>query len=93
MQMVRGYAFAIGSETNKIPVRKQWIVTQDLRTVLVERVRLLDLVPLLQTLPPFSGDSASLRPAPGSPLYQVASHRLLPPRKLAKDASINNIYN
>jgi hypothetical protein len=50
MKMTRGYAFALGSEEHKIPVRKQWIV-QDGRTLLIESVRLRDLEPLLSQLP------------------------------------------
>ncbi|SPE58921.1 exported hypothetical protein [Verrucomicrobia bacterium] len=83
MVMTRGFAFALGDETNKVAVLKQWLHSEDNRTVLVEQIQLDAILPQLQTLPPFSGGSASLRPAPGSALYRLASHRQFPPRKLA----------
>src|SRR5208283_5374852 len=49
MSMGKGEAFAIGSETNKVQVTKQWIVSSG-RTVLVEQVPLPLLEPLLEDL-------------------------------------------
>jgi len=83
MHMGKGEALAIGSETNKVRTTKQWVVS-DGRTVLVEQVPLEALQPLLQALPPPSGESASLRPLPGSIRGQVAKRRLLPRPKLAR---------
>ena len=74
MQMGKGEAFALGSETNTIPVTKQWLIL-DGRTCLVEQVPLPALQSQLQNLPPASPGSANLR---GSTLYQVANRHLLP---------------
>ena len=82
MQMGRGEAFALGSETNTIPVTKQWLIL-DGRTCLVEQVPLPALQSQLQNLPPASPGSANLRGSPGSPLYQVADRHLLPDRQSA----------
>lgn len=61
LQMIEGQAFALGAETNRIPVRKQWVTTQDGRVALVEQVRLQNLLPLMQDLPAPAGGSARLR--------------------------------
>ncbi|HEV2207456.1 MAG TPA: hypothetical protein VG167_01690 [Verrucomicrobiae bacterium] len=68
MQMPRGEAFAIGSETNRISVTKQWLLLQG-RRCLVEQVPLQQVVPLLQNLPP--AGTASTAPSPGSLLYKL----------------------
>jgi hypothetical protein len=58
MQAGRGFAFALGSEENRIRVTKQWLV-QDGRSFLIERVKLTDL-PSLQDLPPARQEHAAL---------------------------------
>jgi hypothetical protein len=82
MHMRKGEAFAIGSEDDKVPVTKQWLLWEG-RTVLVEQVPLQSIQPHLQSLPSSSSGSASLHLSPDSVLHRVASQRLLPPRKLA----------
>jgi hypothetical protein len=83
MQMPQGYAFAVGSETNKVPVTKYWLTTPDSRTCLIEQVPFEAVLPSIQTLPP-PPSGASLQPAPGSAPH-LATHRLvLPPAKVAR---------
>src|SRR6266567_2533356 len=81
MQMGKGVAFAIGAETNTIPVTKQWVVI-DNRYLLVEQTPFYLLEPMLKELPP-APEHAGIRSSPDSVLHQVASHRLLPDHKLA----------
>ena len=83
VKMARGSAFALGSETNKIPVTKQWLQSSG-RTILVEQVPFQSVEPQLQNLPPASSGSASLEGPPDSVLHRVASHRLLPPPRLVR---------
>jgi len=77
-QMPRGYAFALGEETNTILVTKQWL-TLDGRQCLVESTPFNELEPLLEALPPAQ---AQLRNTPDSVIHKVASNHLLPARKL-----------
>jgi len=83
MQMGKGEAFAIGSETNKIPVIKRWSHL-DGRVFLIEQVKFQNLLPQLQGLPASASDSAMLKGSPDSVLHKVASRRLLPSRKVAQ---------
>jgi RHS repeat-associated protein len=85
MRMPRnGVAFAFGSETNRIRVHKQWLLL-DQRQCLVEQLPFTLVQPMLLNLPP-APDSAMLKTSPGSPLFQVAAHHVLPPRKVALNA-------
>lgn len=84
MQMGRGEAFAIGTETNTVPVLKQWSLIEGGRTVLVEQVPFTAILPQLQTLP---GVTASLQSSPGGLAHQAANHRVLPERKLIKKST------
>jgi hypothetical protein len=83
MQMVEGDAFALGSETNRIAVRKEWVRTPDGRVALVEQVPLQSLLPLLQKLPAGEAGSASLH----SPARPPSAFRL-PPRRLARNSAV-----
>jgi len=85
-QMPRGYAFALGSETNTVVVTKQWL-NLDGRQCLVESTPYSRLEPLLQELPPPSGQ-AKLHESPDSVLHKIASGHLLPVRKFAKNKTI-----
>src|SRR5207247_4133330 len=76
MQMGKGVAFALGSETNTIPVTKQWLLL-DGRTCLVEQTPFKLLQPMLKDLPP-PPKTASLQSSPDSVLHVVASRRLFP---------------
>jgi hypothetical protein len=82
-QMPRGYAFALGSETNTIVVTKQWL-NLDGRQCLVESTPFNRLETLLQELPPPTGQ-ANLHGSPDSVVHKIASGHLLPVRKFAKD--------
>lgn len=90
MQMVHGEAFAIGSETNRVPVIKRWLLL-DGRQCLVELAPLSTIQPMLADLPPATASIGSpadpflhkllagAKPKPGSsqePLSALA----LPPR-------------
>jgi hypothetical protein len=57
MQMMNGQAFAIGSETNRVPVTKQW-QTVNGRTFLIEQVPLEAIAEQLVDLPPATPGSA-----------------------------------
>jgi hypothetical protein len=81
MKMNRGYAFMIGSEEHKIPVRKQWVV-QDGRTLLIESVRLRDLAPLLSQLP--DPGTASLSTPPDRTRQLAGRGALFPPSPTAR---------
>jgi hypothetical protein len=94
-QMPRGYAFALGSETNTIVVTKQWL-NLDGRQCLVESTPFSRIEPLLQELPAPTGQ-AKLQESPDSVLHKIAKGHLLPVRKFAKEkapalrlASINH---
>jgi hypothetical protein len=81
IKMPKGKAFAIGQETKPVSVVKQW--TQlDGRTFLIEEVKFSNIEAELQKLPP--PGTAKLTPPKDSILHRVASHRLLPARKIAK---------
>jgi hypothetical protein len=80
MQMRRGYAFALGSETNKVRVTKQWLLMEG-RQCLVEQVPFTQIQAQLNALPPSSSGGASLRSSPDSVLHHVASRQILPGRK------------
>lgn len=69
MQMVHGEAFAIGDETNRVPVTKQWLLLNN-RQCLVEQVPLSVIAPYLATLPPLPPGTASLQ-KPNSPLHKL----------------------
>jgi hypothetical protein len=79
-QMPKGYAFALGNETNTIPVTKQWLLL-DGRHCLVESTPFKQLAPLLKELPPRAGQAARQK-SPNSAIYKVAKDPLLPARKL-----------
>ncbi len=81
MRMSAGAAFALGSETNKVRVTKQWLLMNG-RRCLVEQVLLSSIQSQLQELPVYLG-SASLRGSPGSFIHHLAGQRPLPDRKLA----------
>lgn len=83
MQMPQGYAFAVGSETNKVPVTKFWLTTPDFRTCLVEQVPFEAILPSIQTLPP-RPSGASLQPAPGSAPQLASRGLVLPPPKATR---------
>jgi hypothetical protein len=83
MKMGRGYAFALGSEQNKVSVLKRWLV-QDSRFFLIESVRLQDILPLMQQLPDSPPQSAALSAPAGSLLGKVARQRLLPSKLAAR---------
>lgn len=97
MQMGPGEAFALGSETNRIPVTKHWVVL-DGRTCLIEQIKFRDAEAELQNLPMPSPRTASLRTRPGSLIGRVTPHPVLPRRPkvrqttpalaLAKSASL-----
>ncbi|HWX19912.1 MAG TPA: hypothetical protein VN578_08415 [Candidatus Binatia bacterium] len=91
MKMGPGYAFALGSEENKVKISKQWLV-QDGRTFLIESVRFPDLLPLMQDLPPPPPGTARLSAPPGSVLHQLASHRRLLLPKLAATATTRSPF-
>jgi hypothetical protein len=82
-QMPRGYAFALGSETNTIVVTKQWLNLSG-RQCLVESTPFSRIEPLLKELPPPTGQ-AKLHESPDSVIHKIASGHLLPGRKFAKD--------
>lgn len=86
MQMERGKAFIMGSETNSVPVNKSWRVVQG-RTFLVEQVQFDAIASQLQNLPPFSSGSGSSN---GTGVQQIRYRgfpKYLPPApKLAKRA-------
>src|SRR5438445_2710227 len=82
MQMGKVVAFALGSETNPIPVTKQWLVL-DQRHVLVEQVPFKLLQAMLKELPAAPGH-AGLQNSPDGVLHRVASRHLLPTRNLAQ---------
>lgn len=69
MQMVHGEAFAIGDETNRVPVTKQWLLLNN-RQCLVEQVPLKTIAPYLANLPPLPPGTASLK-KPNSPLHKL----------------------
>src|SRR5689334_15807620 len=79
--MPKGVAFALGEETNTIPVVKAWLLL-DGRQCLVESTPFTLLQPVLQTLPA-PPEQARLHDSPDSVLHKVASGHLLPARKLA----------
>jgi hypothetical protein len=91
MKMGLGYAFALGSEENKVRVTKEWLV-QDGRTFLIESVRLTDILPLMHDLPPLPPGSASLSTPTGSVPHQLASHRRLLPPKLAANTAAHSTF-
>jgi hypothetical protein len=80
-QMPRGYAFALGDETNTIPVTKQWLVL-DGRQCLIESTPFDLLTPLLKELPPAPRQAFHL--SPDSEIRKVAGRHLLPTRRLAR---------
>jgi hypothetical protein len=82
MQMGRGEAFALGAETNRIPVLKQWLIL-DGRTCLVEQVPFEAILPQLRELPPAPPGSASISPSTNSVLHMVSQNRLMPQRRAA----------
>src|SRR5438046_9077346 len=81
MQMPKGAAFAIGAETNTIPVTRQWLLL-DGRHCLVEQTPFKSLQPLLKDLPGPPGQ-AGFHKSADSVVHQIASHLLLPPGKLS----------
>jgi len=81
-QMPKGYAFALGAETNTIPVTKQWLIL-DGRQCLIESAPFNRLAPLLKELPAPSGEAA-LQKSFDPILHKLASGHLLPARKFAK---------
>jgi hypothetical protein len=78
MQMVKGAAFAIGGETNQIPVAKRWQVANG-RVFLVEQVPLISIAPELEQLPEPVTGSAMLNRSRRSPAKDLN----LPERRLA----------
>src|SRR5258708_7261097 len=82
VRMGKGVAFALGSESNTVPVTKQWVVLSG-RTCLVEQVPFTLLQPMLQALPA-PPEHASREVEPGSVLHRVASQRLLPEPKAVR---------
>jgi hypothetical protein len=91
MKMGLGYAFVLGSEENKVRVTKEWLV-QDGRTFLIESVRLTDILPLMQDLPPLPPGSARLSTPPGSATHQLASNRRVLPPKLAANTAAHSAF-
>ncbi|HEV2211344.1 MAG TPA: family 78 glycoside hydrolase catalytic domain [Verrucomicrobiae bacterium] len=85
MKMPQGAAFALGSEDNRIPVTKRWLIsTNDGRNVLVEQVPFVAVQPQLQGLPPPPG-TASLEGSPDPLLHRVLARLPLPaPRPAGK---------
>ncbi len=83
IEMPRGFAFALGSETNTVVVTKQWL-NLDGRQCLVESTPFHNLQPLLKELPAPAGQ-ADFRNSPDSVLHKVASRHLLPSRKFASN--------
>ncbi len=81
MRMGSGAAFALGSETNKVRVMKQWLLMNG-RRCLVEQVPLSLIQTQLQQLPAYSG-SASLPLSPGSVIHHLAEQRPIPGRRFA----------
>src|SRR6266446_2906314 len=86
MQMVKGEAFAIGSETNTIPVTKQWLLLDGTRQCLVESTPFTRLEPLLKDLPAPPAQ-AQLQDSPDGILHRVARGHPLPERKFAAKSS------
>jgi len=85
MQMVKGEAFAIGSETNTIAVTKQWLLL-DGRQCLVESTPFSRLEPLLKDLPAAPAQ-ARLQNSPDGNLHRIARGHSLPERKFTAKAS------
>jgi hypothetical protein len=83
MKMGQGEAFAIGFETNRVGVQKQWLMLSG-RHCLVEQVPYRAVLPALQQLPAQGAGGARLQESPDGVLHRIASYRLLPKRKMAK---------
>ena len=81
--MGKGEAFAIGAETNRIPVTKHWVLL-DGRQCLVEQIPFLAAQPQLQELPLPPAGTARLQAPSDSLLGRVTTRRMLPGRRLAK---------
>jgi hypothetical protein len=86
MQMMNGQAFAIGSETNRVPVIKQW-QTSNGRTFLIEQVPFQAIAAELQGLPPSIPGSAKATSRKESQHGQIVLGRDLPKRRLAMSHS------
>src|SRR6266568_4667708 len=85
MQRGSGVANANASESNTIPVQKQWLLL-DGRQCLVESIPFTRLQPLLKDLPAPPAQ-ARLQTSPDGILYRVARGHLLPERKFAANSS------
>jgi hypothetical protein len=78
MQMIHGEAFAIGSETNRVPVIKRWLLLEG-RHCLVEQVPLSAIQPMLADLPPATASIGS----PADPfLHKLLAGTKAKPRSL-----------
>jgi hypothetical protein len=93
MKMVRGKAFAVGSQSNQggkrrkeIPVVKTWTHLEG-RTFLIEEVPVQQIAPELRSLPAASDPSGG---ASGSGRSKGSASRILPPSRLVQ-ANTNSV--
>ena len=84
MQMIQGAAFAIGSEANRIPVTKRWLVL-DGQTCLVEQVPFAAIQAALQNLglPPAASNSRGATEPQTSLLAKAMRKRANQPKLVA----------
>ena len=88
MKIGQGYSFSLTGGSNErkgVPVEKQWIVTEDRRSFLVEEVPFRWLIAGLRKLS--APRQASIKPIPGSVRHVVSNQRLIPKIKVAQKAS------
>ena len=82
MRFERGRAFLLGSESEGVPVAKQW-VHQNGRWFLLEQLPVGNIAQQLDLLP--APQSASVKQQPGSVLHVVSKTPLFPPAPLARN--------
>ena len=81
-KIIKGKAFAIGSETNAVMVTKQWLTIQG-RTFLVEQIPYIAVAAALQSLPPLA-DAGANGSASQAQRHQNFPKELPPPPQLAQ---------
>src|SRR5262249_32922717 len=85
MSLAQGAAFALGAETNRVPVTRHWLALEG-RQCLVEQVSFRAISDQLDQLPPAPPGPPSLGP-PASPLNRVALGQTLPAHPLGSPST------
>ncbi len=80
MQMGRGKAFLLGTNSPSVGVDKQWMVLEG-KQFLIEEVPIVSIAIAIDTLPPFA------RTGSGTTKHIVSKNLILPPQRLARTPS------